>query len=254
MKINTTEYDSAVLGHKTPYSVVIPDALIGQRDVPYVLITHGMTDDVKSWLRGTRLAELLEDKHFAAVMPFAANSYYTDMVYGDKFWTQITEELPRMLADKYGFSMKREKRFVMGNSMGGYGALKVALSFPERYSAAVSFSGVTDVVYRICVQRAWDDDARANWGDDFLSTLPNSDDDLYVLVERVEESGIARPELRQICGTEDFLYPDNIRFRDFMMSRDGWNYGYHEDTGNHWWDFWDRKLPDVLDRFESKLH
>lgn len=253
MRIITAEYDSAVLGHTAPYSVIIPDHLDGSDNIPYVLITHGMTDTVRSWIEGTRITEYLESHGFAAVMPFAANSYYTDMAAGDRFWTQITDELPEMAAVEYGFSRERSRRFVMGNSMGGYGALKVALSFPERYAAAVSFSGVTDIAYRFCDCGFWPEDGVANWGADYKKTLPGSRNDLYTLVREVESCGDARPVIRQICGTEDYLYRDNIRFRDFMLSRTGWDYDYAEDTGSHWWDFWDRKLPGVLDFFEGLL-
>lgn len=253
MEIITTEYDSQTLGHATPYSVIIPDNAAGLREIPYITITHGMTDDVRSWIRGTRLPLLLEDKKIAAVMPFAANSYYTDMARGEMYWTQITEELPVMLHDKYKFSTKRAKRFLMGNSMGGYGAFKIALSHPDRYAAAVSFSGVTDIVYRFLDCGAWPSDGRTDFGRDYMDTLEGSEHDLYELVRRAEASGGQLPILRQLCGTEDFLHEDNIRFRDFMMSRGGWDYKYYESRGDHWWDFWDKNLPRVLDFFESLL-
>ena len=253
MEIITTEYESKVLGHVTPYSVIIPDSTSSLDDIPYITITHGMTDDVRSWIRGTHLPALLENKKYAVVMPFAANSYYTDMAKGDNFWTQITEEMPVMLHEKYRLSNKREKRFLMGNSMGGYGAFKIALSHPDRYAAAVSFSGVTDIVYRFCGCGAWPEDGEANFGRDYKKTLAGSEHDLYELVRRAEASGEKLPVLRQLCGTEDFLYEDNIRFRDFMLKRSGWDYEYYESKGDHWWDYWDRNLPQVLEFFESMM-
>ncbi len=247
------KFYSPSLGEKTPYMALIPDSLRDAPDKPYVLIVHGMTDTVETWLRGTRIEEYLESHGFAAALTFAANSYYTDMKHGKRYYTAVAEDFPEFLSMKYGFSRSREKRFIMGNSMGGYGALKLALTTTERYAAAVSLSGVTDLVYRFVDENAWPEDGAANWGADYKRTLSGSKHDLYRLVRDVEASDTERPILRQICGTEDHLYPNNQRFREFMLARDGWDYGYSEGHGSHWWDFWDRVLPDVLDFFESLL-
>ena len=140
----------------------------------------------------------------------------------------------------------------MGNSMGGYGAFKLALSRPDLFSAAISLSGVTDIVYIIVECRFWPDVAKNNWGVDYVNTLPNSDSDLYALVRRALGSNSPLPELWQICGTEDYLYEDNIRFRRFMENSYPY-YHIHRRQRRTLWDFWDRMLPSVLDYFESEL-
>lgn len=260
MLIRDVEYYSLALGRVATYTVMIPDALAKRAtcesdgsDIPYVMITHGMWDDTHSWLRGTRIKSLLEGHSFAAVAPDARLSYYTDTATGEKFYTQITDELPSELTRTFGFIKSRARRFVMGNSMGGYGAFKLALSRPDLFSAAISLSGVTDIVYRIVECRFWPDVAEKNWGADYAKTLPGSDSDLYTLVRRALVSNSPLPELWQICGTEDYLYEDNIRFRRFMEEISYPGYRYTEDKGVHFWDFWDRMLPSVLDYFESKL-
>lgn len=246
------KYSSPAIG-ETPYMALIPDSIRDLDDKPYVLIVHGMTDTVETWLRGTRIEEYLESHRFAAALTFAANSYYSDMAKGSAYFTAVAEDFPRFLSEKYGFSELREKRFIMGNSMGGYGAFKLALSHPERYKAAVSLSGVTDLCYRFISEGAWPEDGEANWGEGYKELLPDSKHDLYRLIRDVEESGGERPLLRQVCGTEDYLYENNQRFRRFMLPRPGWDYEYGEARGAHWWDFWDRILPSVLDFFEGLL-
>lgn len=247
------KFYSPALGEQTPYMAVIPDHLVGKSDVPYVHIVHGMTDDVTIWLRLTHLEELLAAHGYAAALTFAENSYYTDMAHGKRYLSAVADDFPAFLTETHGFSRDREKRGIMGNSMGGYGAFKLALTYPDRYCAAVSLSGVTDIVYRFVDCGFWRDHGVANWGENYRETLPDSSADLYRLVRDIEKSGVTRPLLRQICGTEDYLYPDNVRFRAFMDTRNGWDYSYFEDTGIHWWDFWDRVLPDVLDHFENIL-
>ena len=47
------------------------------------------------------------------------------------------------------------------------------------------------------------------------------------------------------CGTEDFLYSQNIALRDHMRKL-GLPLTYEESPGNHSWECWDRKIQDIL--------
>ncbi len=52
--------------------------------------------------------------------------------------------------------------------------------------------------------------------------------------------------LFQCCGTEDFLYEDNIRFRDWAREL-GLELTYEEEPGDHEWGYWDKKIQRVLE-------
>jgi S-formylglutathione hydrolase FrmB len=60
----------------------------------------------------------------------------------------VSEELPRLVAAMFPLSDRRGETFVAGLSMGGYGALKLALRQPGRFAAAASLSGATDARLR----------------------------------------------------------------------------------------------------------
>jgi S-formylglutathione hydrolase FrmB len=77
-----------------------------------------------------------------------------------------------------------------------------------------------------------------------LDKVPGSEHDLFVLAEKVAR-GRTKPRLYQCCGTGDFLYQDNLRFRDHVQSLP-LNYTYEEGPGEHTWDFWDRMIQRVL--------
>jgi S-formylglutathione hydrolase FrmB len=64
---------------------------------------------------------------------------------GYRYWDFVSQELLHKARGFFPLSSAREDNFVAGLSMGGYGALKLALSLPERFAAAASLSGVTDV-------------------------------------------------------------------------------------------------------------
>jgi S-formylglutathione hydrolase FrmB len=124
--------------------------------------------------------------------------------------------------------------------MGGYGAMKLGLSFQERFAAAASLSGAVDV-NRLAKERFTPD--LLNVVSD-PSTIPGSSGDLFALAERLAGQP-SIPLLFQCCGTEDFLYEDNIRFRDHCLQL-GLPLTYEEEPGNHEWGYWDRKIERVL--------
>jgi S-formylglutathione hydrolase FrmB len=78
-----------------------------------------------------------------------------------------------------------------------------------------------------------------------LDAIAGSDNDLFHLATQVAQSPGPKPSLFQWCGTEDFLYPANIKFRDFIWSLP-FNYSYTEGPGDHTWGHWDAQIQNVL--------
>lgn len=128
--------------------------------------------------------------------------------------------------------------------MGGYGAFKMALRCPGKFAAAGSFSGVLDM------NAAWkrndldnDGEMRNVFGSP--EALRGSGDDLLAEAERLAAAPGPKPRLYQCCGTEDFLYRDNLTFRDHARKL-GLDLTYEEDAGTHEWGYWDRKVHRFL--------
>src|SRR5262249_2729275 len=67
----------------------------------------------------------------ATEAPFARNY---------RMWSYVTEELPRLVAEH--FPVDPTRRSIFGHSMGGHGALTIALRFPDRYRAASAFAPI----------------------------------------------------------------------------------------------------------------
>jgi S-formylglutathione hydrolase len=57
-----------------------------------------------------------------------------------RMWSYVTAELPGVVAEHFPADMSRQS--VLGHSMGGHGALTVALRNPDRYRAASAFSPI----------------------------------------------------------------------------------------------------------------
>jgi S-formylglutathione hydrolase FrmB len=210
-------------------------------------LLHGHSDDHTAWQRWTSIECYVEGLNLAVVMPAVNLSFYTDMVYGGKYWQFISEEVPAVVRDMFPLSSERKDNFVAGLSMGGYGAFKLALTYPERYAAAASLSGALDI--REVVKghddpndEVWHAQMRNVFGD--LSKVPGSNHDLFTLAEQVAK-GPVKPRLYQCCGTEDFLYTDNLRFRDAVRKLP-LDLTYEEGPGEHVWAYWDKMIQNVI--------
>src|SRR3546814_6872926 len=57
-----------------------------------------------------------------------------------KMWTYVTEELPCLIGANFPADLDRQS--ILGHSMGGHGALTIALSFPSRFKAVSAFAPI----------------------------------------------------------------------------------------------------------------
>lgn len=250
MALIQCHFFSEVLQLSTSMTVILPQQTsqqIGMDNVsspgrhPTLWLLHGMSDDDSIWLRRTSIERYVAPLGLAVVMPQVHRSNYTDMVHGYRYWTFLSEELPNLARSFFPLSHRREENFVAGLSMGGYGAFKWALRKPDQFAAAASLSGVMD---RREPPSERGRDSRLAWGD---SEIAGSEEDLFWLVEQLANRDGSKPRLYQCCGTEDFLYQQNLAFRDTCEQLPGLDYTYEEGPGQHDWAYWDARIQDVLE-------
>ncbi len=238
------------LGLNTCMDLILPQRPLAQMQagprpkLPALFLLHGLSDDHTAWQRWTSIERYVESLNLAVVMPEVHRSFYTDMVHGGRYWTFISEELPALARDLFPLSPDRADNFVAGLSMGGYGALKLALSHPDRFAAVASLSGVTDIaaVANDHDEPGWEEEMKAVFGR--LDRLPGSRNDLFFLARQAARSP-DRPRLFLCCGTEDDLLKDNQRFRDFVRPLH-FELTYKEGHGEHNWNYWDVMIQKVL--------
>jgi putative tributyrin esterase len=254
MALIQCDFFSDVLGLSTSMTVILPQVTMQQIGMtgmvradlhPTLYLLHGMSDDHTIWLRRTSIERYVAPLGLAVVMPAVHRSFYTDMAQGANYWTFISEELPALARAFFPLAAQREANFVAGLSMGGYGAFKLALTYPERYAAAASLSGVLDLVASL--QDVHDPEHRAErqriFGD--LHRVAGSANDLLFLAQQVSKAGGRLPQLYQCCGTEDALYANNLRARDALRSL-GLEVTFEDGPGEHEWGYWDRQIQRVL--------
>ncbi|MBM7563296.1 alpha/beta hydrolase [Paenibacillus sacheonensis] len=205
-----------------------------------LFLLHGLSDDHTIWLRRTSIERYAAPLGLAVVMPAANRSFYSNMVGGADYWTFISEELPALARSFFPLSDRPEDNFVAGLSMGGYGAFKLALNKPDQFAAAASLSGALDV--STLDWRMPEDFKRIYGTKELAMQLPNN---LFLAAQELKDSGKPMPSLFQVCGTEDFLYEDNVNFRKHAEEL-GLPLTYMEGPGDHSWEYWDEHIQQVL--------
>lgn len=243
------ELFSESLGMCTSVSVLLPQQALGQigmvgattRGLPPVLwLLHGASDDDTIWMRRTSIERYAAEYGLAVVMPQADLSFYCDEVHGLRWWTWISDELPRIIAENFQVSTSREDTFVAGLSMGGFGAYKLALNQPERFAAAASLSGAVWITSPD-LQARIDERAQRVWGP--AGVVPGGPDDLIGKLSTVDPDAL--PQLYLTCGTEDFLFEDNLVFERAAADA-GVRLTIEHRPGEHEWGYWDQSIQDVL--------
>jgi len=211
----------------------------GPYKVLYLL--HGLKQDETSWIRMSSIERYVSQIPLVVVMPSVHRSFYTDQVRGFPYFSYVADELPALMKQMFNISSKREDTFVAGLSMGGYGAFKLALSRPQQYGYAASLSGALDLVGLRFQQEDSSKEAEMEntFGD--LDRVEGSESDLFALAGNLKGP---KPRLFMSCGTEDFLYEGNVKFRNTFSP--SLPITYHEESGAHTWAYWDRNIQRVL--------
>jgi S-formylglutathione hydrolase FrmB len=247
MALVTCDFFSDALEVGTSVTLVLPQATesqigvdasaAGGGEMPVLYLLHGLSDDHTAWTRYTSIERYAAAAGLAVVMPAVGRSFYTDERHGHPYWTYLSEELPEVMTSFFRLSDRREDTFVAGLSMGGYGALKLALTHPDRFAAAASLSGALDV--RALAQLP----ERRDLFDRVFGGEPGPDADLFALLEGTDPGAL--PPLHVSCGTEDPLLASGRRFAEAADT-----HGVRVTTdfrrGEHEWGLWDAVVRDVI--------
>ncbi|MGI8458029.1 MAG: alpha/beta hydrolase [Propionibacteriaceae bacterium] len=245
------DFFADALGLSTSMTVILPQATrqqIGMSGAstdgppPVLYLLHGLSDDDTTWLRRTSIERYVAPLGLAVVMPQVHRSFYADQAYGGAYWTFLTEELPALVGDFFRVSTEPADTFVAGLSMGGYGAFRWALTYPERFGAAACLSGAVHLT-GLRSGRERPEDPRM-FERAFGSAGIPAEADLFDLLETVDRSAL--PPLYLGCGTEDALVADNEAFAA-AAGRRGIPLSTSFVPGEHEWGLWDAEIQRVLD-------
>ena len=245
------QFFSEVLNVSSSVNVILPEANkgIGMEKaklgkLPKVLyLLHGYSDDHTIWMRRTSVERYAASKNLAVIMPAVNHSFYCNEAYGERYWDYVSEELPRTMQQFFRLSGSPEDTYVAGLSMGGYGAMRLALTYPERFAAAGSFSGAVDLT-GIAARHDKDGTGRRVFGD--LKSLKGTEMDTLYLIKKNAKAP-HKPLIYVSCGTADFLYPVHMPFIS-ALEKNGWPVKHYEKPDAvHEWGFWDEQIKAFIE-------
>lgn len=232
---------------------------LGYEPKGVLTLLHGYNGSGDDWRDMSGACRYAMENQLILIMPDCADSFYQDMACGGGYKTFVTEEMPMLLGRMFKLPHEREKNFIAGLSMGGYGALYLGLSRPDLYAGCAGFSGAVDpdVAFQH-MQDSFPDQAaqilelwKTIWGPD--GKVPASSN-LCNLAEKVA----ALPEKEQpwillTNGNQDiepfWIAAQNDQLHAKMQTLNLAHYKRMTWNGVHDWNFWDRSLVYAIDYF-----
>jgi len=227
-------YFSNALGKHTACNVLLPD---GEGPFHVMFLLHGLSDDYSAWMRRSSIERYLDGVPLIVVMPDGGRGFYCDATEGSAYATAIGEELIGLIRRTF---KTQGPWATAGLSMGGYGAIRIALDHPEVFRSAVALSAAVNFGHNAMLA----DDDRAKEFARIVGREPaGSVNDLYSRVLKTPKDQL--PALRIDCGTEDFLIEDNRAFRRHLEAN-GIPHEYEEHPGAHDWAYWDEHVQSAI--------
>ncbi len=277
------------LGVVKQYRVYLPPSYARDsvRRFPVAYYLHGLWGSEADWTTSGRLDYAMDSlvaagmPEFIVVMPDGDDGWYTTWntlpnvaacrataparesaetycVSWPRYDDYIARDLVQHVDSTWRTIPDRAHRGIAGLSMGGYGAVTLAITYPDVFAAAASHSGALTPLWRgrASADRVppMDDAARA-WGPTawpLLVPVFGRDSIGWIARDAVRRARAAWardparfPPIRLDVGTDDPLVSDSRRFRDALRGA-GATIDYHEAPGTHSWAYWRRHVPESL--------
>jgi putative tributyrin esterase len=259
--LHTIQFESKLAGKTLPYIVVLPtdynQPAAKDKHYPVLYLLHGLFGHYDNWTTHAKLADYASQQSMIIVTPEGNNGWYTDSatVPSDKYETYVIQELIPDVQHRYRTIEAREGRAIAGLSMGGYGALKFGVKYPDKFVFAASMSGALDAA-------SWTQQELGRF-EAIWKTIPpvfgesssptHSANDLRKLYGELKPEGVAAlPFVYLDCGTEDPLLPINRSFVEMLLAKKI-PHEYRQLPGAHSWPYWDAQVQEVLKIAARKL-
>jgi putative tributyrin esterase len=243
--IEDRSFQSAALGRRAPYRVLLPAGYSAStKRYPVLFLLHGVFGGFENWETLTDLSRYAAEVELIIVTPDAANSWYVNSAtasserYEDFVIVDLLPEIDR----EWRTLRSSHRRAIAGLSMGGYGALKFAMKYPGQFAFAGSISGAFNGPLDLDELRAdLRDDLRKAYGDNGSKT--RRENDIFAILATADLNAL--PYFYMDCGASDDFCAVNRQFAEKLCERRA-HYEYHEVPGEHSWKYWDQRIRVLL--------
>lgn len=248
--------ESRLMKREMPYRVILPVGYENpgeKTSYPAIYLLHGLGGSYRNWTEKTKLVEYAKNHNFIIVTVEGKNGWYSDSVSapGDKYESYIIQELIPEVEKKFRVAADRNHRAIAGLSMGGFGAMKFGLKYPEKFALLGSFSGALGVIpIPTAAMKSFSSVEQVFGADDSEARKQNDVIRLVREINALEKKNL--PFIYFDCGTEDFLFKSNRDFADLLLEKDI-PHEFRQLPGAHNWNFWDEQIREFLELSGKKL-
>ncbi len=243
-------FHSSALNRDMPYRVYLPADVIPGQKLPVVYLLHGGDGGgFRDWSNDSDVVAYAT-RNLILVMPEGAFSYYMNAVEKpkDRYEDYVLQDLIRDVATRFPASDRREKRAIIGISMGGFAAIKWALSRPDLFVFVGALSPSIEVLHRDYkirnkipgIEEWWR--LRTVFGPPGTASRRSSDP--FVLVESAHPE--QTPYMFIAVGEQEPFFEPNRRFARRLQERK-FRFEFHTSPGIHNWSLWDAQIPACFD-------
>lgn len=243
---------STILRKPVLVNTIIPDPstnedwhsnYINNTKFPVIWLLHGLGGGAFDWIKNTEISSLANKYKFAVIIPQVERSFYSNLKNGSKYWDFIVDELYERMQSLFPLSRNRSDNFVMGNSMGGYGALKWGISHPDLFSKVIALSPVINLV------PFYNDEFGVS--PDFKLAFSRKGLESQSIISQISKININQrtPSIFMSYGTKDFLFNMDKTFKDYCENNSLLNSKLTtlKTSGEHNWEQWQGVLHTAID-------
>lgn len=229
---------STILVKNVTYCGFFPNEL--GKEVSVIYLLHGRGGNAKSFLNQTTIERFIQGTSFVAFSVDVGNSYYAESdTYGDVLHF-LGQEFPAMMQRIHPFTIQNE--FIIGISMGGYGALKLLEKYPSRFKGVAILSPLLVM-------------------DTLVTHIPSVEKELRTIFPKKIYPNLIQSDFHHLglqthlihrCGKDDFMIEDSLDFSN-KIGRYLSNYSFYVSEGEHNWDYWDGQIGQIINEFNQLI-
>lgn len=234
--VDTVQVYSASMQKNIKTVVIRPDQSTN-KPLATLYLLHGYSGNYTNWIEKVPYIKTLVDRYnYMVVCPDGGyGSWYWDSPIDKsyRYETFITQELLNFVETKYTVCKDKSGRAISGLSMGGHGALYLAIKHPDIYGAVGSTAGGVDIRP---FPNNWELSKRLGEYSDNKSLW-----DEYTVMNMLYK---IKPNTLKIfidCGYDDFFFGINQKLHDELMYLNI-PHTYMALPGKHNWDYWSQSI------------
>jgi S-formylglutathione hydrolase FrmB len=265
-RIDCNALKSRILSDTVHYCVLLPPSydIVPAKRYPVLYFLHGLGENEQTLFKtgGWNLIEDLRQQHkvgdFLIVTPEAKASFYVDSADGKVRYSDFfLQEFIPYIEGKYRVRRERTSRAISGISMGGYGALRFAFAYPEKFSAvsAQSAALMTESTQELDAALRAGTPTGKLLGSVFgnpINVTHWKENDPFLLA-RKNKGAIGKLAIYFNCGRDDeYDFEVGGQALDKQLQQERIKHEFHLYPGNHSASYFGAHIGEVME-FHSKM-